>query len=255
MLALAQASQFANLALACLSRELPHKLDHLLIDAADVPSPRVLHPAFYGCFDWHSAVHGHWMLARLLRQFPELPEAAAIVAWFDVSLTAPNLTAEADYFANRRSFERTYGWAWLLQLARELPDPWRANLQPLTDVIVQCYLDFLPKQTYPIRAGTHANTAFGLTFALDYARDVGHRELAELIENRARTYYAADVDGPAVWEPSGDDFLSPCLCEADLMRRVLAPSRFAAWLHAFLPRLPVNLAEPAIVSDRSDGKL
>ena len=255
MLAVAQASQFANLALACVRRELPHKLDHLLIEAGDVPSPRALHPAFFGCFDWHSAVHGHWMLARLLRQFPELPEAAAIAAWFDVSLTAPNLTAEANYFVNRPSFERTYGWAWLLQLARELRDPWRAHLQPLVDVIVRGYLDFLPKQTYPIRAGTHANTAFGLAFALDYARDVGHAELAELIENRARTYYAADVDAPAVWEPSGDDFLSPCLVEADLMRRVLAPSRFAAWLHAFLPRLPVNLAEPAIVSDRSDGKL
>jgi hypothetical protein len=256
MLVVAQASQLAQLALACVRREVPHKLDHIVRDTARVPSPRELHPAFYGCFDWHSAVHGHWMLARLARVVPELPEAPEIHAVLDENLSAQNLAAEAAYCAQHPLFERTYGWAWALELARELRGTkWAAPLQQLADVIAGHYMAFLPKQTYPIRTGVHANTAFGLGLALDYARDAGHAPLAELIENRARTYYAADVDAAAVWEPSGEDFLSPCLVEADLMRRVLAPARFAAWLHAFLPRLPVNLAEPAIVSDRSDGKL
>jgi hypothetical protein len=256
MLDVAHASHLAKLALACVQREVPHKLDHLVRDTGPTPSPRELHPAFYGCFDWHSAVHGHWMLARLARVVPDLPETAEINAVLDANLSPANLAIEAEYCAARPLFERTYGWAWLLELARELRGTrWAAAVQPLAGVLVGHYLAFLPKQTYPIRSGMHSNTAFGLALALDYARDVGHAELAELIENRARTYYAADVDAPAVWEPSGDDFLSPCLVEADLMRRVLAPARFAAWLHAFLPRLPVNLAEPAIVSDRTDGKL
>lgn len=241
--------------LAGLVREYPHKLDHLVRDAAGIPQPRELHPAFYGCFDWHSAVHGHWTLARL-RRVPDLPEAAAIDALFDQHLTAEHLAREAAYCRAEPTFERTYGWAWVLALATELRDTrWAAAVQPLADVIVEHYVAFLPKQTYPIRTGVHANTAFGLAFALDHARAVGHAALAELVENRARNYYGLDVDAPAMWEPGGEDFFSPTLIEADLMRRVLSPPRFAAWLHGFLPRLPASLAEPVQPTDRSDGKL
>jgi hypothetical protein len=253
MLAAAQASQFAKLALACLSREVPHKLDHLVLDEHDRRGPRELHPAFFGCLDWHSAVHGHWMLARLLRRFPSLPEAGAIRAQFDDTLAAENLRVEADYFAGRSSFERTYGWAWLLELAREIDDPWRHQLRPLVDVIVQRYLEFLPKQTYPVRTGVHANTAFGLALALDYARVVRHRPLEQLIVDRALAYYGRDVAAPAAWEPSGEDFLSPALIEADLMRRVV--DDFPGWFAAFLPQLPASLCGPAEVTDRSDPKL
>lgn len=253
MLSLAQASELARLPLAYLRREYPHKLDHMMLRDADVQSPRTLHPAFYGCLDWHSAVHGHWMLARLLRAFPELPEADTIRALFDETLTAENLAIEAAYFAGRPSFERMYGWAWLLELARTLEVPWRDNLAPLVDVIVGGYLDFLPKQTYPIRSGTHSNTAFGLALALDYARAVGHRALEQLIVDRALAYYGGDVAAPAAWEPGGDDFLSPTLVEADLMRRVVPD--FPAWLSRFLPGLPPNLRAPAAVSDRTDPKL
>ena len=259
------AAQFAQLALDCVQRELPNSIQHVINADADVARPRVLHPAFYGCLDWHSAVHGHWLLVRLLRAVPDLPHTAAIRAALDANLTAANLAAEAAYFrgANRASYERPYGWAWLLQLAGELhafedgdAARWSAHLAPLTQVIVERYLTFLPKQTYPVRTGVHANTAFGMSFALDYARLVGHTALEALLVERTTTYYVSDRDAPAAWEPSGEDFLSPTLVEADLVRRVLAPADFAAWLHAFLPRgLPPSLTTPAIASDRSDGKL
>lgn len=260
----AQASHFARLALGCIQRELPHKIDHLIQAPGEVLGARALHPAFYGCLDWHSAVHGHWMLVRLLRTQPALPEAAAIRAALDANLSEANLAAEAAYFARATaSFERPYGWGWLLQLATELHGwddgdarRWSAHLQPLTDAIVARYLAFFPRQTYPVRTGVHANTAFGLALALDHARAVGHAALRELITERAITYYAPDRDAPAAWEPGGEDFLSPTLVEADLMRRVLAPAEFARWLHELLPRgLPPSLQNPAIVSDRSDGKL
>lgn len=256
--------QFARLALDCIQRELPNSIQHLINDAGDVKRPRELHPAFYGCLDWHSAVHGHWMLVRLLRDHPALPEGPAIRAALDANLTAENIAGEVAYFAapNRGSYERPYGWGWLLQLAAELtwddPDArrWAAHLQPLTDAIVARYLAFFPRQTYPVRTGVHANTAFGFALALDYARSVGHGALAALITERATTYYGGDRDAPAAWEPGGEDFLSPTLIEADLMRRVLPPEPFATWLHGFLPRgLPPALQQPAIVSDRSDGKL
>jgi hypothetical protein len=260
-----QASHFVRLALGCIQRELPNGIQHTLNAPDDVRGPRALHPAFYGCFDWHSAVHGHWMLVRLLRRWPQLPEAAATRVALAANLTAAHLATEAAYFTapNRASYERPYGWAWLLQLAAELhtwndPDAqrWAAHLQPLTDLLVARYLAFFPKQTYPIRTGVHSSTAFGFALALDFARAVGHRELEALLVERSAAYYAADRDAPAAWEPSGDDFLSPSLIEADLMRRVLAPSEFPAWLHAFLPRgLPPALQQPAIVTDRSDGKL
>lgn len=263
MLSDAQATHFAQLALDCVQRELPNVILHVINGPDDVRGPRALHPAFYGCLDWHSAVHGHWLLVHLLRT-RDLPQAAAIRAALDANLSAANLAAEAAYFAapNRASYERPYGWAWLLQLAAELHGwddadarRWSAHLAPLTQTIVQRYLTFFPKQTYPIRNGTHFCTAFGLAFALDYARLVGDRELAALIEARAKDYYAGDRDAPAAWEPNGDDFLSPSLIEADLMRRVLGAD-FPAWLAGFYPRgLPASLQRPAIVSDRSDPKL
>jgi hypothetical protein len=263
-----QASAFARLALKGLGREYPNKPGDVLNGEADVKSPRAMHPAFYGCYDWHSSVHGHWMLVRLLRLFPDLPERQDIRVVLGEHLTAKNLQAEADYFArpNRQSFERTYGWAWLLKLAEELHGwddtdarQWSENLRPLTDTLVERYLAFFPKQTYPIRSGVHPNTAFGLAFALDYARAVGHKALSERVEERSRTYFGADTGIPAAWEPDGADFFSPSLLEADLMRRVLPAAEFPAWLRRFYPDLargePRSLLQPAKVTDRSDPQL
>jgi hypothetical protein len=263
-----QASAFAKLALAAVQREYPNKPEHVVNDPADVHGPRALHPAFYGSYDWHSSVHGHWLLVRLLRRFPDFPERTDIRAVLERHLSADNLRAEADYFkqANRQSFERPYGWAWLLKLAEELhgwddPDArrWATNLRPLADVIVARYLSYFPKQTYPIRVGVHASTAFGLTFAHDYAVAVRHEELRKLVEERARSYFGRDADVPAAWEPGGNDFLSPALAEADLMRRVLPPAEFAAWSRRFLPGAdkgePKSLFTPATVTDRTDPQL
>ena len=229
------ASHFARLALQCAEKEYPNKLDHVMNGPHEVQSPRALHPAFYGCYDWHSTVHGHWMLVRLLRQFPQLPEAAEI----------------------RR--ERTYGWAWLLKLQAELrgwdsPEArrWAEALQPLADTVTRALSDFLPRQTYPIRTGVHPNTAFGLTLALDYAQAVHDEKLGALIAERARTYFAKDTDAPLKWEPGGEDFLSPALEEAALMARILSPSAFRSWMRAFLPAVKLT---PAIVSDRTDPKI
>ena len=264
----AQGSHFAALALKCVTREYPNKPEHVINGAGDVKSPQSLHPAFYGCYDWHSSVHGQWMLVRLLKDFPNLPESKQIRIALNSNLTADNLKAEAAYMKepNRQSFERTYGWAWLLKLAQELHswddvdgDHWADNLQPLVDVIVKSYRDFLPKQNYPIRTGVHPNTAFGLSFAFDYAKTVGDRDLERLLDERSRTYFGSDVNYPAAWEPGGEDFFSPALMEADLMRRVMKPEEFATWLHKFLPETrdgkPVQLLDPAIVTDRSDPKL
>jgi hypothetical protein len=263
-----RASAFAKLALKGVRKEYPNKPEHVLGGPADVKSPKALHPAFYGCYDWHSSVHGHWMLARLARRFPDLPEAAAIRRVLADHLTADNLAAEAAYFARpeSRSFERPYGWAWLLKLAEELhgwDDPaakaWSRNLRPLADAIAARYLDYFPKQTYPIRTGVHPNTAFGLAFAHDYAAAVGHPRLRALVEERAKAYFGADADVPAGWEPGGADFFSPALTEADLMRRVLPPAEFPAWFHKFLPGAargePKALFTPATVTDRTDPQL
>jgi hypothetical protein len=273
----AQASHFARLALRCARREYPNIITHLLNDASQVKSPAALHPAFYGCFDWHSSVHGHWLLARLLRLYPSLPEAREIRAALDANLTEENVRVEDEYFREpgRQSYERPYGWAWLLKLHEELyawDDPearrWFGALQPLADTIVRKYTDFFAKQTYPIRVGTHFNTAFGLSFALDYAvavkgvdadRQLALDRLRERVVESSRRYFAADADYPAAWEPNGDDFLPPGLVEADLMRRVMRPAEFARWFRRFLPGvargLPKNLLAPAIVSDRSDPKI
>lgn len=263
-----QASSFARLALQGVVKEYPNKPADVLNGEKDVQKPRVLHPAFYGSFDWHSSVHGHWMLVRLLRRFPDLPEKKQVRAVLAEHLTADNLRAEAEAFArpNAQSFERPYGWAWLLKLAEELhgwDDPdgreWSKNLKPLADAVAARFVAYFPKQTYPIRGGVHQNTAFALGFALDYARAVGDDELRHLVEERGRTYFGKDAGVPAAWEPDGADFLSPSLEEADLMRRVLPPEEFRVWFRGFLPDLakgePTSLLEPAKVTDRADPQL
>ncbi len=262
------ASRFAALALDCIRKEYPNKPEHVMNGESDVKGPAALHPAFYGCFDWHSSVHGHWMLVRLLKMFPDIPEAAEIRSALTKSFSAGNIETEVKYLhqPGRQSFERTYGWAWLLKLAEELRDwespdgrTWSTNLRPLAEAVVERYLEFLPKQTYPIRRGVHPNTAFGIAFALDYARAVKNQALEALLIERSLSYFAEDSDCPAAWEPDGDDFFSPCLVEADLIRRVLSPDEFRRWFHSFFPRLadgePKSLLRPASVSDRTDPKI
>ena len=254
--------------LAGITREFPNKPGDVLLSPRDAVRPRTAHPAFFGCFDWHSAVHGHWMLVRLLKHFPDLPEAKEIRGKVGGNLSRANLLAEAASFARpeAKSFERTYGWAWLLRLAHEIVDvddpemrQWSRSLAPLVRVIVALYLDFLPRQTYPVRTGLHNSTAFGLVFAWDYAVASRSARLRSLIAARARDYYLQDRDYPATLEPGGSDFLSPALIEADLMRRVLDPAAFRRWLGKFLPELaagrPKCLLEPATVGDRSDPQL
>ena len=261
----AEASRFAKLALKCVRQEYPNKLDHVMGGPQEVLGPRALHPAFYGCFDWHSAVHAHWMLARLLGRFPELAEAGEIRKALDENLAPQSIAQEVAYFGqeNRRSFERTYGWAWLLELSAELhgqgsPEArrWASQLQPLADAVAAAFKTFLPKQTYPIRTGVHPNTAFSLRLALDYAEAAHDEQLRALVVERAQGYFARDRAAPLSWEPSGEDFLSPALEEAALMARVLPAREFPAWLRAFLPGLlkPGQLS-PAVVSDRTDPKI
>ena len=263
-----QASHFAALALKCVNREFPNKPEHVMNNVSEVQGPKALHPAFYGCYDWHSSVHGHWMLIRLLKTFPSLPESAQIREALNANLTAENIQQEVAYMKqpNRQSFERTYGWAWALKLAEELHSwndadgkRWAENLQPLAETLSKSYATFLPKQTYPIRTGVHPNTAFGLAFALDYAKTVGDGELESLLNERSRSYFAGDADYPGAWEPGGEDFFSAALMEADLMRRVMKPREFATWFHRFLPGVakgnPAALLQPATVTDRTDPKL
>ncbi|HEV8060316.1 MAG TPA: DUF2891 domain-containing protein [Gemmataceae bacterium] len=264
----ALASSFARLALKVIQQEYPNKPGDVWNDTLDIRAPRMLHPAFYGSYDWHSSVHGHWMLVRLLRLFPTLPESAAIRKVLTAHLSAANLEREADAFKrkNAQSFERPYGWAWLLKLAEELHGwndadarMWEKNLQPLTDVLVARYLAYFPKQTYPIRSGVHSNTAFGLAFAVDYARATGNEDLLKLLTERGKSYFGKDVSIPAKWEPDGADFFSPSLMEADLMRRILPAPEFQRWLREFLPDLaknqPKSLLEPPQVTDRSDPQI
>ena len=252
------AARFAKIALGHVTREYPHALTHVLDGPQDVRSPRDLHPVFYGSFDWHSCVHAYWMLARLLFLYPGMPPAAAIRSLFDSQLTAEAVAAECAYLHRpaARGFERPYGWAWLLKLSAALlsfPDhPWSATLAPLTAIFATRFEDFLPKATYPVRAGTHFNTAFALALAAD------HPPLCELLRRTAERWYGADADCPAR-EPSGDDFLSPALAEAECMRRLLLAEQFLPWFDRFLPDIadarPATLFQPATVTDRSDGKI
>ncbi|HEX9158893.1 MAG TPA: DUF2891 domain-containing protein [Rhizomicrobium sp.] len=261
------ASRFARAALGHVGREWPNKLDHVMAGAQDVQSPRALHPIFFGSFDWHSCVHGYWLLARLYRRFPGLPERTEIRALFDERLTATNVAAEVAYLVRpqSRGFERPYGWAWALMLSGELAQHetaegrrWSNAMQPFANAFVQKFESWLPLATYPVRAGVHANTAFALLLALDYAHAAGNGSFGTLLKAKARNWYADDADCQA-WEPSGDDFLSSALVEAACMRAAMGREAFAPWLARFLPRLdagePPTLFAPAFVSDRSDGKI
>jgi hypothetical protein len=263
-----QVAVFARLALKGLDIEYPNKPSNVMAGAEDVRSPKDMHPAFYGCFDWHSSVHGHWMLIRLLKLHPDCAVGDEIRAALDAHLTAENIRAEAAYFNQKhnRSFERMYGWAWALRLAAELHDwddpqaqQWATNFKPLEDTIVALTMGFLPRLTWPIRTGVHPDTAFAFGQVLDYARTVGHEELEQLVISKAKAFYAGDVDYPAAYEPSGVDFFSPGLNEADLMRRVLDEHEFSIWLDQFFPTLKDgalgNLLTPVVVSDVTDGHL
>lgn len=262
------ADQFAQLALRNIECEYPNKLDHVLNSRAELLSPRDHHPVFYGSYDWHSAVHMHWMLARLLRLQPDLPLASEIVAVFDRHFSSQRIAGEITYLgqSSRGTFERTYGWAWLLKLQLELdalvavrPQAviWRDALQPLADAFVTRYLAFLPRAQFPIRAGTHANSAFGLLFALEYAEGSRHASLRAAVIERALYWFRNDHRYPARYEPGGDDFLSGGLVEAALMSTILSGQEFAQWWENFCPsldELPVWF-EAITVSDRSDAKM
>jgi hypothetical protein len=255
-----QAARFASLALDCVHKQYPNKIAHSLNSDADVKPPRELTPAFYGCYDWHSSVHGHWLLVRLARLFPQAAFAADARRAVARSLTAANIAEEVRYLEaeGRGTFERPYGLAWALQLAAELKefdDPegreWSAALAPLEAAITARISAWLPKLQHPIRTGEHNNTAFSLGLMLDYARITGHTAFGELLASRARDYYLKDRACPLAYEPSGEDFLSPCLAEADVMRRVLPAAEFAPWFAAFLPAVDL---QPTSVSDVTDGK-
>jgi hypothetical protein len=268
------AERFAKLALACVGKEYPNKISHVLNSDADVAPPRKLTPAFYGCYDWHSSIHGHWLLVRLVRTFPDASFAAPARDALRKSLTAENLKQEAAYLrgAGRASFERPYGLAWLLQLCAELRE-WDdakaremlANLRPLEEAAVERLKTWLPKLSHPVRIGEHGQTAFGLGLMLDYARVTGNEAFAKLVTDSARKFFLADKNCPLAYEPSGEDFLSPSLGEADVMRRVLSPAEFVTWLREFMPQIPATPRHseaatvdwlPVTVSpDRSDPKL
>jgi len=262
-----QANRLAKLPLACIQNPLPYKAGLVIAKESDLQMPQVHHPAFYGCFDWHSAVHGHWSLIYLMKTFKELDGSAEARKMLSENLTKDNILKEVEYFSlndNTKSFERTYGWAWVLKLQEELyswddkdAKMWYDNLKPLADYISAAYQSYLPKLVYPIRVGEHSNTGFGLSFAYDYAKTVGDAELKEIIEISAKRFYSSDSDCPIHYEPSGYDFLSPCLQEMDIMRKVLPKNEFKIWSKEFLPGLfdQTLKLEPGKINDRSDGKL
>ena len=257
------ASSFARIALGHVGREYPNKLDHVLNGPEDLRGPRELHPIYFGSFDWHSCVHGYWMLATVLRLEPGIPEAAAIRTLFDDAFTLGKVKAEVDYLKrpSARGFERPYGWGWLLKLQSELLSynaPWAATHQPLADAFAERFREYLPKATYPVRTGVHSSTAFALALATDYARATEDAALLTLFRDKARAWYLADRNAQA-WEPNGDEFLSSTLMTAECLRRLLPPGEFQTWLATYLPDMadqrPATLFTPATVSDRSDGKI
>jgi len=259
------AERFARLALDCVHREYPNKISHVMQSARDVVEPHVLTPAFYGCFDWHSSVHGHWLLARLARSYPKATFAADARAALARSLTQQNLAAEVAYLTakGRASFERPYGLAWLLQLDAELRGwdddqarQWSKALAPLSQAARDRLVAWFPKLSHPIRTGEHSQTAFAMGLMLDWARAVGDREFERLLVARANAFYGDDRGWNLAFEPGGQDFLSPGLAEADLMRRVLPRGAFQEWLGGFLPGMDAGFElPPAVVTDKSDGKL
>lgn len=261
-----KAEYLYHFAFDCIDREYPNKLGQVLGDSSYLVTPRELHPAFYGCFDWHSSVHGHWTLVTLLSKFPDFEHRDAILQKLKANITKENIEKEVAYFddVHNKNYERTYGWAWLLKLDEALRE-WKhpeasemqQNLVPLTDLLATKFVDFLDKLKYPIRVGEHTNTAFGMSFAYDYAKKY-HPELKTKIETKAKEYYSKDAGCPLTWEPSGFDFLSPCLQEASLMQKVLSKTAFQQWLADFLPGFegnPEKSLQPAVVTDKSDGKL
>lgn len=261
------AARFARIALGHVTRPFPHKADHIITGPDDLYSPQTVHPVFYGSFDWHSCVHSYWLLIRIRRLFPDLEEVAAITAVVDAHFTESKIAVERAYLdlPTTRGFERPYGWAWLLKLAAELdldPSPegvkWCKALAPLAAAFVARFIDYLPLQTYPIRAGTHANSAFALTLAGDYAIATHDERLLAVLRERAATWFNGDLNAPC-WEPSGDDFLSSTLCTAQAMARLMPHDAFQRWLGDYLPHLeagqPTPLFTPATVTDRSDGKI
>ncbi len=256
-------TEFTLIALGHVTREYPHKLDHVWGSAADAGTPRHQHPIFYGSFDWHSCVHGYWTLARTLRRFPNRPECKDVTALFNTSFTPANVEGECAYLRRpeSRGFERPYGWAWLLMLWAELSQhdaPWATTLKPLADMFAQRFKDYLPLATYPDRSGQHANTAFAFALTFDYCYAAKDDALRALLIERLQKWYGADVNAQS-WEPSGSDFLSPTLMEAEAMRRGLPPQEFASWFARFLPdldrKLPATLFTPVQPTDRSDGKI
>lgn len=260
------ANRLAALPMKCLQQEYPNKLGQMLLDSSEIASPEELHPAFYGCFDWHSSVHGHWSLVFLLNHFPELQNRAEIIQKLETNLSKQNIGVEIAYFSKKheKSFERTYGWTWLLKLQQELDvskelyaAELASNLKPLTDLIAERYIEFLPKLVYPQRVGTHSNTAFGLTFAYDYALHSKNEALKLSIETHAKRFFMNDQDCPFAWEPSGTDFLSPCMEELHLMQKILPRKEFLAWAKQFAkPLFSKKFTwETAKVSDREDGHL
>lgn len=266
ILTLSGASQFAKLPLRCAEKEWPYKTGITFSDSSSLTAPKDYHPAFCGCFDWHSSVHGHWMLAKLLHTYPDMPEAAIIRKLFNTHFTEANIQQEILIFKNKdnKGFERTYGWAWLLQLQDELlqwndadAKKWAAALQPLSNTLSKLTVDYLSKLVYPIRVGEHSNLAFGLSMMYDYAAHQNDTALSGAIRNAAMRFYFADKNCPFSWEPGGSDFLSPCLEEADLMRKVLSPKAYSVWLKQFMPDLfnPNFKIVTGKVKDRTDGKL
>jgi hypothetical protein len=258
------AQGFATIALGHVGREFPNKLDQVLSAAGDLATPRALHPIFYGSFDWHSAVHSHWLLARVLRRFPQIEAAPAIRFWLDQALTETNVAGELAYLARpgAAGFERPYGWAWLVMLQAELEahddKTWAEAMRPLARAFEARFLSWLPKATYPVRVGTHGSSAFALTLAHRYAPHTAEHDFGAALGAAARRWFAADADVRPL-EPSGSDFLSPTLMTAECMRLTLPPETFAAWFARYLPRLaegePAALFQPAVVSDRSDGQI
>ena len=261
-----KANYLYHFAYECIDREYPNKPGHVMGDSTYLATPYQLHPAFYGCFDWHSAVHGHWTLVTILSKIPDFEKQEDILTKLETNITDANIKKEIEYFydEHNKTFERTYGWAWLLKLDEALLD-WNTpkskqlhnSLKPLVDLLAERYIGFLDKLIYPIRVGEHPNTAFGMSFAYDFAKKY-HSALALKIEEKAREYYLNDTDAPIKWEPGGFDFLSPCLQEASLMQKVLPVHEFRKWLNCFLPGFendPASFLQPAIVTDRSDGKM
>jgi hypothetical protein len=260
--------RFASLALDCVHQEYPNKIAHVMASDAEVAPPRILTPVFFGCFDWHSSVHGHWLLVRLLRLYPQADFAAQAEAALNRSFMAEKVAVEVGYVthAQRASFERPYGVAWLLQLTAELREwddararRWLGILQPLETALVVNMESWLAKLAYPIRIGEHAQTAFAFGLFLDWARVAQRDDFHELVSKKARDFYLNDRDCPLAYEPGGQDFLSPCIAEADLMRRIMEAEKYAAWLKTFMPSLPKdgsgNWLALAVVTDPEDGKL